>query len=285
MCLIRLYYKYILIIMSIIICVALVWAFQYQSWWRDDVSIWVFDVGQGDAIFIDADVDALVDGGPTNIIIEKLSLILPFWDRSIDLIVNTHPHADHLSGLIDVLSRYQVDQVWTTGQVYQTGASDAFASMSQQINKIVLAGSSIKLQENVTLDVFWPSTSLQGKVLEDPNDGSIVMLLTCFNSRILLTGDLGAKQSELIQAAIGDIDVLKVGHHGSATSLSTEFLEVINPEVAIISVGENDYGHPSTSVLDRLESIGVDTYRTDINGDVRVICSEDGYQVTIYKQQ
>lgn len=270
-------------IVSVIIFVVFVQAVRYQSWWRDDVSIWVFDVGQGDSIFIDADVDVLIDGGPTDIVIEKLSLVLPFWDRSIDIILNTHPHADHLSGLINVLNRYQVGQVWISGQGYQTGASDTFANLSDQTQKVVTTGSSAELQEGVTLNVLRPRVSLEGKILDDPNDGSIVLLLTCFNSRILLTGDIGAEQEALIQNEIGNIDVLKVGHHGSQSASSFEFLNATDPEVAIISVGENNYGHPSHAVLDRLEAIDVDIYRTDINGDVRVICSEDGYQIEIYK--
>ncbi|MCG2687578.1 MBL fold metallo-hydrolase [Candidatus Parcubacteria bacterium] len=280
--LIKLYYKQILIIACAIAVVVIFQAYQYQSWWRSDVSVWVFDVGQGDAIFIDAKTDVLVDGGPSSCVIEKLSQVLPFWDRSLDFIVNTHPHADHLAGLVDVLRRYQVDEVWTSGQVYETGVSGAFEGMSENIHKIVMVGSSIQLQEDVKLEVLWPNTSLEGKIFDDPNDGSIVLLLTCFNSRILLTGDLGSDQLEQIINYVGDIDVLKVGHHGSSASSSDKFLQAIDPEVAIISVGENDYGHPSQIVLDRLESEDAVIYRTDINGDTRVICSPDGYRIITY---
>lgn len=271
-----------IVILSIVIVVMIsIQAFQFWSW-NDEVSIWVFDVGQGDSIFVDANVQVLIDGGPTDTVIEKLSIVMPFWDRSIDLIVNTHPHADHLTGLISVLRRYQIGEVWVSGQEYETSFSDAFNDSIDALSVMMTAGHSIELDQNVVIKVVWPITNLEGIHLDDPNDGSIVLLIECFETRILLTGDIGIEEELLIMDQIGDIDVLKVAHQGSATSSHIEFLEVTRPEVAIISVGENDYGHPHESVLNRFDQIGTQVYRTDLHGDVRIVCSEYGYEIKLY---
>ena len=257
-------------------------AFRFQSW-GDEVSIWVFDVGQGDAVFIDADYQILIDGGPTDVIIEKLSMVMPFWDRSIDLIVNTHPHADHLTGLIDVLRRYLIGGVWVSGQEYKTSFSNEFDNSIEGLYSIVVAGDFIKLDRNVTVEVLWPISNLEGVYLDDPNDGSIVLLVECFETRMLLTGDIGVEEELAIMDQVGEIDVLKVAHQGSLTSSHIEFLNVTDPEVAIISVGENDYGHPHSEVLNRFDQIGAQIYRTDMYNDVRVVCSPEGYEIKLYK--
>ncbi|MBT3231043.1 MBL fold metallo-hydrolase [Candidatus Uhrbacteria bacterium] len=272
----------IAIFTALLIFVVSIQAFRYQSWWNDNVSIWVFDVGQGDAIFIDADQNILIDGGPSDVIIEKLSMVLPFWDRSIDYIVNTHPHADHLTGLIDVLNRYLIGEVWVSGQNYETSFHDAFSTSSEDLSSIIVAGHSVELSHDVVATVLWPMSSLDGVRLDDPNDGSIVMLVECFETRMLLTGDIGTNQELAIMERAGDINILKVGHQGGSTSSHIDFLNTIDPEVAIIAVGENDYGHPHAEVIDRLNQVDAEIYRTDLHGDVRIICSPEGYEIKLY---
>ncbi len=264
-----------------LVIVVLIQSFRFQSW-GDEVSVWVFDVGQGDAIFIDSDMQVLIDGGPSNVIVEKLSIVMPFWDRSIDLIVNTHPHADHLTGLIDVLDRYLVGSVWVSGQEYGTSFSNEFEDLIEGRDSTVLSGERLWIDEQVSIEVVWPVANLEGVQLDDPNDGSIVMLVECFETRILLTGDIGADQELAIMEYVGDIDILKVAHQGSYTSSHVDFLKAVDPEVAIISVGENDYGHPHDEVLNRLDQMNVQVYRTDLHGDIRVICSSEGYEIKLY---
>jgi competence protein ComEC len=270
------------------ICLAIIVAsviqiYLYGSWKEDEISVWIFDVGQGDSIFIDAHIDILIDGGPTSVIIEKLTEVLPFWDRTIDFIISTHPHADHLTGLIDVLRRYVVTTIYTSGQDYQTGAYDIFKDLSASQVDSMSVGDSIKLQQDVSIKTIWPMTDFEGKTLDDPNDGSIVLLINCFDTKILLTSDIGIDEEKAIIDSVGDIDVLKVGHQGSNTSSSEEFLRAIDPEVAVISVCENDYGHPSNKVINRLDKVGAVVYRTDVDGDVRIMCSKDGYEIKLYK--
>jgi competence protein ComEC len=265
-----------------IIVVSAIQIYLYGSWKEDEISVWIFDVGQGDSIFVDANIDTLIDGGPTSVIIEKLTEVLPFWDRTIDFIISTHPHADHLTGLIEVFRRYVVTTIFTSGQDYQTGAYDIFKDLSALQVDSMSAGDSIELQQGVLIKTIWPMTDFDGRTLDDPNDGSIVLLVNCFDTKILLTSDIGIDEEKAIIDSVGDIDVLKVGHQGSNTSSSEEFLRAIDPEIAVISVGENNYGHPSNIVINRLDAVGAVMYRTDIDGDVRIICSRKGYKVQTY---
>ena len=121
------------------------------------------------------------------------------------------------------------------------------------------------------LKVMWPLASLEGERIEDPNAGSIVTLLTYGDSTVLLTGDIGVEEELHLIPNMPQIDVLKVGHQGSQTSSAERFLRAIKPSYAVISVGENNYGHPHESVVNRLEDIGAFILRTDLNGDVRIV--------------
>lgn len=247
---------------------------------NDRLTVWVFDVGQGDAIFIDSpNKQILVDGGPSAKVLEKLSAVMPFWDRSIDLVINTHPHADHLTGLDYVLERYQVDDVWTTGAPYSTDVYTYFEELAPNEEHIKM-GEEIDLGHGARLQILWPKDDLSGDYLEDPNEGSIVLLLTFNDSTILLTGDIGVAQEALIASDLPHIDVLKVGHHGSATSTGEILLNAITPDISIISVGENnDYGHPAPSTINRLKGFGSYILRTDLDGDIRIM--SDGLEPEI----
>jgi len=245
----------------------------------DRLVVWIFDVGQGDAIFIDAlDGQVLIDGGPSAEILEKLSAVMPFWDRSIDLVVNTHPHADHVTGLNYVLERYEVEEVWVSGQEYGTEAFAYFEKLTPNADT-VFQGETYDLGEGAKLTVLWPKTSLNNMLLDDVNDGSITLLLTYGETTILLPADLGIEQEAEILDQLPHIDVLKVGHQGSMTSSGLDFLKVTTPDVAVIPVGENDYGHPSSIIVERLRSIGAAVLRTDLDGDVRIV--SDGHEPEI----
>ncbi|MBT4857034.1 MBL fold metallo-hydrolase [Candidatus Uhrbacteria bacterium] len=239
--------------------------------WVDGCVVWVFDVGQGDGIFMDCPYgQVLIDGGPSGSIVEDLTRVMPFWDRSIDLVVNTHPHADHLNGLLPVLERYDVGEVWTPGQTYSSQASSLFDEWSFEAMRAVEIGDSIVLGEEIELSVVFPEEAYDGERLEDPNDGSVVTLLTVSDRTMLFTGDAGVEQEAIFQNLLQEVDILKVGHHGSLTSSGLSFLESINPELAIISLGENGYGHPHPVILDRFERLGIPVMRTDLDGSIRI---------------
>lgn len=238
------------------------------------VVVWVFDIGQGDAIFIDApDAQVLIDGGRNGEVVEKLAAVMPFWDRSIDYVINTHPHADHVIGLNYVLERYSVGEAWVSGQEYNSDAFAFFEDWTQSHGqwRVAGAGDEIDLGAGASLKLLWPEESVEGEVLEETHDGNIVAELTYGETTVLLTGDFEAEEEVQILDELDHIDVLKVGHHGSYTSTSQELLEDITPDWALISVGEgNDYGHPHESVLRRLKSFGIPTLRTDQDGDIRI---------------
>lgn len=237
--------------------------------------VWVFDVGQGDAILIEAPTgeQMLVDAGASDAILAKLGSVLSPLDHSLDAVLVTHPHEDHLAGLVEVLRRYDVGAVYETGDEHDTGTQSFFwdeVAAEGASRAFVSDGASITLGE-VTLDVIAPDTSLAGKHLKDPNMASVVLLLTYGETSILLAGDAPTElEEDILPDLLKPVDVLKVAHHGSVYSTSQRFLEVAQPRIAIISVGENSYGHPHPVLLARLLETGQAVYRTDLDGDILI---------------
>ncbi len=238
-----------------------------------ELRVWFFDVGQGDSIFIETPDhhQILVDGGPSQEVLSKLGQVMQPWDRSIDAIVLTHPHKDHVAGLDSVLDRYDVAAVYDGGAMARTGEMDAFEAdtiAEHAATKHLVAGDRFAYGD-VTLDVLAPMHAIAGTYPKDPNEASVVMLLTYHDTTLLLTGDAPADVEHDILPEVGDVDVLKVGHHGSRTSSSTEFLDAVTPEFAIISDGiDNSYGHPHPATLQRLDDRHVRIERTDLDGDI-----------------
>lgn len=235
-----------------------------------------FDVGQGDAIFIEAENgnQVLIDGGPNSSILAKLGETMPFWDKSIDLIILTHPHADHLDGLIEVLKRYDIDMVLETGVSHSIPEYEEWRRLLREKGVKVFtanAGQRVQLSDSAFLDILAPLDNFDGSSLKNIHDAMIVSKLASGSASLLLMGD-AEKQIEyrlLLSGAAVDTDILKVGHHGSKTSTGEEFLRAVSPEFAVISAGrKNRYGHPHQEVIDRLEDFGVEILRTDIDGDI-----------------
>ncbi len=250
----------------------------------DTLTVWVFDIGQGDAIFIDGpEKQILIDGGPNTQVLEKLPQVMLPWDKSIDAVVVTHPHADHLLGLVPVLERYKVGEIFESGQGYGTPEFFEFGKLAPG-QRVINAGDVIDLGSGATLTTLWPRVPYEGEVITDPNDGSVVFLLEYGETSMLLTGDAGIKEEQdWIMSSLPHVDVLKVGHHGSRTSTSSELLESITPDVGIISVGkDNDHGLPDEDVLERLSSFGVTIYRTDVHKDVRMWTNGGEPQIKLF---
>lgn len=255
-----------------------------------------FDVGQGEAIFIETPsrYQILIDGGPNSVILEKLAESLPFWDRTIDLIILTHPEHDHLAGLIEVLKRYKVENILWTGVVRDTleykewektiknerekeGAQIKIAQAGQRIN---LSISEIDRY----MEVLYPFENLEGQEFKNSNNTSIIAKLIFDKNSFLFTGDAYQSVEKKLVAKETDLasDVLKVGHHGSKTSNSEEFIEKISPEIAVISVGkDNPYGHPHQETLDTLEKYGIKILRTDRDGDVKILCDSQSLKLKL----
>jgi competence protein ComEC len=248
------------------------------------LKVWFFDIGQGDAIFIETPngQQILIDGGPGDSILQKLSSVMWPWDHSIDAIVITHPDADHITGLVSVFERYQVKTIYETGV---RGGTPMIQALEQAIaeeqsqNKIVREGQTFNW-DGVQVFVHWPSEEAI-QTQKDRNNTSVVLKLVYGSTSILLTGDAEETIEEEIGFSVGDIDVLKVGHHGSKTSTSVQFLKVVNPEVAVIPVGaDNSYGHPHPIVLEHLKQVGASILRTDLDGDILLVSDSMSYKVS-----
>lgn len=245
---------------------------------RGTIEVTFFDVGQGDAALIQTQdgVQVLIDGGPDNTILSKLGKAVPYWDREIELIILTHPHADHLDGLIEVLKNYDVRHVLYSGADYHTADYAEWQRLlaEQQITiTIARAGQRIHLTDDAYLDVLAPFENFSNITPDNPHDATVVARLNYRGSTsILFTGDTERRlEFELTQrvADMLDADILKIGHHGSKTSSSELFLKTVSPDVAIIPVGrKNRYGHPHESVLTRLESLSIPLRRTDVESDI-----------------
>jgi competence protein ComEC len=259
----------------------------------DNLHVSFIDVGQGDAVFIQkGNRQVLVDGGPSPRAISlALGRRMTFWDRSIDLLVLTHPHQDHLAGLVEVLRRYRVGQVLYPVLDYSSPLYDEFRGVVEEKGVKVVparAGQRIDLADGVVIEVFNPPSPPLTGSNSDIDNNSVVLRLEYGGISFLLTGDIGREAEwEIIRGrATLESDVLKVAHHGSVTSTTSEFLAVVSPALAVISVGaDNDFGLPDEEVVDRLEEkIGKENvYRTDELGDIDFITDGEKLWVEIGK--
>ena len=250
--------------------------------------LWVLDVGQGDAILLRTPEGhtALVDGGPgATPLLNGIGERIPFWQRDLDLLVLTHPHQDHMMGFVDVLARYRVDQVVQT-PFTATGGVQAEWLRTLESRKLPVhyarRGETLGFEgePEVTLSVLHPADprAAYGAAGDDVNDASLALRVTYGSHSILLAGDVQADAEGKLARLGGGLrsTVLKVAHHGRDTSSSLPFLEAVEPEVAIISVGEgNRFGHPSAETLEALRSVGADVYRTDEDGTVEIIADRE----------
>ena len=245
------------------------------------VRVSFLDVGQGDAILIEHGTQQiLIDGGPSpQAISAALSKAMPFWDRSIDLVVSTHPDADHLAGLIEVLKRYHVAQVLQSTIVSSSPLAQEWQSffVTKRIaSTIAQAGQRISLGDEIALNVLNPLPELSTEAENGSDTASIVLRLQTGKISFLFTADSDAETERalIMNRSLPVCTVLKAAHHGSATATTSEFLSVVSPEAVVISVGaENRYHHPSPEVMARLRQVLGDKkiYRTDIQGTIEFI--------------
>ena len=237
-----------------------------------------FDIGQGDAILIKTPFgqNVLIDGGPDNTVIKRLSENLAWWDKKIDLMILTHPHDDHVSGLIDVIKRYKVEKILYTGVVHSSPNYLVWLELIRD-RKIPLTiidrPQIIEFGENCELQIIYPRESLLGKEVSNLNNSSIVIQLVYGQTKFLLAGDIELEaEQELLASGIDlSANIFKANHHGSDTSNSKEFLQAVQPEIVVIQVGDNNFGHPSRRVIKRLERIGAQIFRNDLDGTVKLI--------------
>lgn len=257
---------------------------------RTSARMIVCDVGQGDGILVvKGSAQVVVDGGPSGEkIMDCLGKYMPFWDRNIEIVVMTNTDRDHSGGLAAVVSSYEIDKFVTADGLKNTLTFRDLVDVVRERSveaEVVEYGDKIKIGEELMIEVLWPvdvDESVAGLFSEtnpqvlgewdggDVNERSVVMELTINEKKVLLMGDAGMETEERLieMGVIDDIDVLKVGHHGSKYATSEEFLKMIRPEYAVISVGKNSYGHPTSEAMSRLNGVGLVLYRTDEMGNV-----------------
>lgn len=238
----------------------------------DTLDVYFIDVGQGDAILIDyGTYELLIDGGADG-------SCIPFLDEYVDgyleFVVATHPHSDHIGGLDDVIRAFDVLEVITNGATAATNAYLGFSAAASTVRRPVTVSDRNDIIQlgDIELKVLHPHESTG-----DANEDSLVLLLTYGEIEFLFTGDIGKEgESELLNSlCLTDIDILKVAHHGSRYSSSSDFLDVVLPELAIYSAGVgNQYGHPHNEALGRLSVAGALILGTDEYGTIRL--STDG---------
>ncbi|MDP2650728.1 MAG: MBL fold metallo-hydrolase, partial [bacterium] len=244
---------------------------------KGDLNLYFLKVGQGDSelVQLPGGVQILIDGGPDKSVLIELAKALPANDRYLDMLVMTHPQTDHFAGFFDVVERYKVGAFITTGREGETETWEKFRRLleEKQIPVILVRAGDKIIYKNSRFEVLSPdSEMLRDKEL---NESSIILKLESEEVKALFTGDAGFKaENRLLLAPKADslnIDVLKVGHHGSRLATGVGFLAVTSPLISVIEVGQkNRYGHPTEATLNRLKSIGSAIYRTDENGTVRL---------------
>lgn len=299
--------KSFLIIIFLLAAVFFLLFYLQGNFWDSSAKLRVvfFDVGQGDAALIITPQGQaiLVDGGEGEKVLAKLGNHLPFYQKKIDIMILSHPHADHLEGLVAVLRKYQVGQIYYSGVPHTTPAFFEWLRLIKEEEipmQIIKGRRTIKLDSGVELKFLYPDHDLTredgegnfspparggdqegvGEESESPegdslNNTSIVFKLIYDQTSFLFTGDAETPVEEELLSSPLQSTVLKVAHHGSHSSTSEEFLRAVQPQIAIISVGrDNDFGHPHRRTLRRLERFGSRIYRTDQDSDV--IIDSDG---------
>lgn len=239
------------------------------------------DIGQGDSIFIQTPSgrQILIDGGPNRKVISELSTVMPPFDRSIDIVINTHPDKDHIGGLPDVLQKYKVSAVIDPHIGVDKGV---YAEYEKEIEEkhipyiTARRGQTIDFGDGTSLQILFPDHDVSK--LKDANDGSVIAHLVYGETEVMLTGD-APKSVETYLVGLNEAnlksDILKAGHHGSRTSSGENFVHAVAPIYAVISAGkDNSYGHPHKETMDTFTKLGIQTFSTAEEG--RVVFESDG---------
>ncbi len=282
----------------LLILVYLIW----RQWPDNNLHLVFCDVGQGDAIVVCfKTVQILIDGGlPKNSgkLLKCLKSQMPFWDRKIEMVVNTHPDEDHFGGLLEIVKRYRVGLFLYNG--FDNPESWRFQELKNELleericSRKLVNDESFRIKK-IYFEVLWPEEEKadaqekiqtkffdQQKKCQQPgfdfssdnlNNSSIVLQLRFGDFDALLTGDISISVEQVLawRKQLPKVEVLKIAHHGSKTSTSEEILLATQPQLAVISVGENKFGHPTKEVLEKLKNHDIRYLRTDINGQIEII--------------
>ena len=280
--------KATLIVLSVTLLIIIVQVF-YPT---DNLKVNFINVGEGDCILIEAPnkINILIDGGgtPQSDFDVGSKIVIPYLRRKgineIDLLILTHPHLDHLEGLLPVLKEFKVGMVLDSGLICDISAYKEFISIIQKKGipyHKAKAGDNFIFSNNLEIFLLNPLYDSDFYDESDFNNASIVVKLFYKNADFLFTGDIEvtAEKKLLVWQNILQSDILKVGHHGSITSTNLEFLDKVDPRIAIITVGKNHFGHPSQKIIERLEDENIQIYRTDEDGTIIIRTNGQEYWI------
>ena len=247
-----------------------------------EMKVHYIDVGQGDCIFIELpnSETMLIDAGEYDEVDGVVTYIHSKGYDTIDYVIATHPHSDHIGGMKTIFDNFNVKNAYLSPAISTTKIYERMLEAIQNSNAKAhkaFAGTEIISENNLSAVVVAPATDNPDDYIDNLNNSSVVLKLTYGETSFLFTGDAEKAEEDAIRTNI-KCDVLKIGHHGSRTSTSANFLKKVEPKYAIISVGEgNEYGHPTEEVLKRLKERNIEVYRTDLMGTITV--TSDGNNI------
>ncbi|MCX6808401.1 MAG: MBL fold metallo-hydrolase [Candidatus Berkelbacteria bacterium] len=243
--------------------------------------IFFLDVGQGDSELIqEGDFQILIDGGPDDKVLSELGEVMPLWDRKIDIIILTHPHSDHISGINSILDRYEIGQVYSTGVLDTTSQYLSFLNKMKDKNiplSVPAIGQSITPFPDGELTFLWPGDQFVKKTISNLNNSSEIVKFCVQDKCALFLGDAEQEEQDAMLQYYQDknitsqlqAEILKVAHHGSRNGADENLLKSVSPKEAVIEVGkDNKFGHPHEEEINLLEKYKVKCYRTDQSGRV-----------------
>ncbi|MCW1930527.1 MAG: MBL fold metallo-hydrolase [Candidatus Kerfeldbacteria bacterium] len=251
------------------------------------MTVTMLDIGQGDALYVrfGDGSDMLIDASPDRSVLTELAEVMPWWDRTIDTLILTHPDSDHIAGAHAVMQQY------TIGRIFDCGLRDKHTETVKRVYddireqdislQSVYAGDQFDIPSGEQIHILSPK-ALVPQSEKDSNSCSLVFTISDQNATVLFTGDAPAEIEEQLvtrDSTILDVDVLKVAHHGSNTSSVQSFLDAVTPSIALISVGEhNSYHHPHPSVISRLKKTGAQIFSTVDDGRVRCVSTGEMFE-------
>jgi competence protein ComEC len=269
---------------------------QLGQLWDNRVYVVFCDVGQGDATLIyRGSTQILVDAGPNERVIACLSEHIPWFDRQLELVINTHPEQDHLGGLPEVAQHYRIGTLMGNGLRGSNRAWEKLVAVLETEGTSYYqprAGERLILDSDLQFEVLWPKAAAPGQAgqvagistlpttKEDLNSLSVVLNFSYGSFDLFLSGDIGSKEELALvsERVLRPVEILKVPHHGSKYSSSAEFLAALEPQLAVIQVGKNNrFGHPTAEVLSRLDAVRARILRNDQDGQIRVASEGESF--------
>lgn len=268
------------LITFVCICVLSFAAITFVTFSDARFSITFFNIGHGDAFFIKTPNNGqiLIDGGPTDEVLGKIGQKMWPWDRELDLVFISHLHADHITGVVEVLKHYRVKKLLVNGYDYDSPVVDELISLvdSTQTSVQTFYKGDEVLFDGVMIKSLWPE---KGAKCLNINDCAQVLHVSFNDFDAVLTSDVELSRINIDESFDYSVEVLKVPHQGNPLAINEKGLELINPKYAIFSVGENNYGHPSPETVRLFSSHGVVNLRTDELGDLEFWVNKDDDKV------